>query len=360
MKILLDCERMKYPNTGIYHYCFHLGKAIAGILSGSEKNTVGFYLKKELFGIFGPQFLYKPQNSFHKFFKPFLSGTDIWHVTYQHSDYMSMWGSFKTILTIHDINFMHDPNKPEAKKKKYLRKLSQAINLADGLIFISAFVMNDVKKYIPLNKKVFTVIHNGCNINSTVKSATPQILPHTPFIYTIGTIASKKNFHVLPSLLVGNELTLVISGIVQEPGYLEKIKQTAAAYKVENRIIFTGSVSEEEKYWYLQHCESFVFPSLMEGFGLPVIEAMYFGKPVFLSALTALPEIGGSLAYYFADFDEESMRMVYTKGMEHFLQNKTVLAAKSKEHAASFDWSETAKKCLAFYEQVLTGKQQPV
>jgi glycosyltransferase involved in cell wall biosynthesis len=356
MKILLDCERMKYSNTGIYHYCLHLGNSLAKQLSGSQKDTLSFYIKKELTGIFGPQFKYLHQQSLHKFFKPSFPDTDIWHVTYQHSDYFSMRGNHKTVLTVHDINFMHDSNKPESRKKKYLQKLSRVINDADGLIFISEFVQNDVKKYIPLDNKLTRVIHNGCNIDSTIKSTEPFGFPQTPFIYTIGTIASKKNFHVLPSLLVGNDLTLVISGIVQEPAYLAAIKEAAAHYHVENRVVFTGPVTEGEKYWYLQHCESFVFPSLMEGFGLPVIEAMYFGKPVFLSMLTALPEIGGSLAYYFDSFDDAAMRNTYQKGMEQFTKDKTAIEIKLKQRAASFDWEETAKKCLDFYQEVLTKK----
>lgn len=356
MRILLDCERMKYPNTGIYHYCLHLGNALVRQLSASPKNTLSFYIKKELFGIFGSQFLYRPQHSLHKFFKPSFPDIDIWHVTYQHSDYFSMRGNHKTVLTIHDINFMHDSNKPEARKKKYLQKLSRVINDADGLIFISEFVQNDVKKYIPLDKKISTVIHNGCNIDSAVKSTAPLSLPQTPFMYTIGTIAAKKNFHVLPSLLVGNNLTLVISGIVQEPAYLALIKETAAHYHVENRVVFTGPVTEGEKYWYLQHCESFVFPSLMEGFGLPVIEAMYFGKPVFLSRLTALPEIGGDLAYYFDTFDEAAMTSVYQQGMEQFTKDQTAMEVKLKQRAAAFDWGETAKKCIDFYHEVLTKR----
>ena len=69
-------------------------------------------------------------------------------------------------------------------------------------------------------------------------------------------------------------------------------------------------VSEAEKAWLLAHCRAFVFPSLLEGFGLPPIEAMGFGKPVIVARRTALPEVCGEAAAYWDDFDPQAMRAV--------------------------------------------------
>src|ERR1700751_128658 len=127
--------------------------------------------------------------------------------------------------------------------------------------------------------------------------------------------------------------------------------EEAAKFGVADRVKITGPISEEDKAWYYKNCAAFVFPSLAEGFGLPVIEAMHFGKPVFLSTLTSLPEIGGNAAFYFDSFDPEAMQQVFKNGMEQFYAENW--EDKVKAHAMKFNWDETAKQYLALYEECL-------
>ena len=93
----------------------------------------------------------------------------------------------------------------------------------------------------------------------------------------------KKNFHVLPRILKGNDYRLVIAGNISSNSYCAEILEQAREWGVESRVTITGPVSEPVKQWYLQNCDAFVFPSIAEGFGLPVIEAMRYGKPIFTS-----------------------------------------------------------------------------
>jgi glycosyltransferase involved in cell wall biosynthesis len=154
----------------------------------------------------------------------------------------------------------------------------------------------------------------------------------------------------LPALLRNNNFQLIISGITQSEEYKQQIIETAQQHGVADRVLFTGSISENDKQWYLQNCTAFVFPSLAEGFGLPVIEAMHFGKPVFLSNLTALPEIGGDAAYYFENFDAAEMQAVLTNGLQHFnnnQQSKIVM-----ERAAMFNWDTIARQYLDVYRSL--------
>ena len=92
------------------------------------------------------------------------------------------------------------------------------------------------------------------------------------------------------------------------------------------------------------------FPSIGEGFGLPVIEAMWFGKPVFLSTATCLPEIGGEAAYYFESFDPDDMQAVFEKGMQHYCQTQPQELI--KQRAASFSWDKAAKEYTEIYRQL--------
>jgi len=349
--IVIDCERMKYPHTGLYHYCLQLGNALMKERDVQQEQLY-FYLPQKEQGVFGEGVQYLPQDSLHKFYIPSLKGKKIWHSTYQGTMYYPRRRNMKVVLTIHDINFMYDHHKPAAKKEKYLKQLQQKIERADHVVAISRYVLDDVRQYINLDNKPATVIYNGCNITGSLANIQPPAqAPQQPFLYTIGTITHKKNFHVLPALLAKNDYMLVISGIVQSEAYKQEIIAEAKKWGVEDRVIFTGSISENDKYWYYQHCTAFVFPSLAEGFGLPVVEAMHFGRPVILSTLTSLPEVGGEVAYYFENFDAASMQEVLANSLAHY-DSTPGKGDSIRQRAALFNWEDTARAYLDIYRSL--------
>ena len=110
-------------------------------------------------------------------------------------------------------------------------------------------------------------------------------------------------------------------------------------------------ISEAQKAWAYANCSGFLFPSLTEGFGLPPIEAMHFGKPVFLARRTSLPEIGGDAADYFDSFEPAAMRAVIEQGLARHRDPTRALAVIA--HAAQFDWDRAAAQYLALYRRLL-------
>ncbi len=291
------------------------------------------------------------QHSLHKFFFPSIKDYSIWHSTYQGTMYYPWKQKIKIMFTVHDLNFLYDESKPEWKKKRYLSQIAAKIDRADHVVAISNFVLTDIKKHISIEGKECSVIYNGCNIEEIVSPAEPLFKPNVPFLFTVGTIVDKKNFHVLPSLLLKNDWQLIIAGVTNSEVYKNKIIDEAKALGVADRVIFTGSVSENDKQWYYQNCEAFVFPSISEGFGLPVIEAMYFGKPVVLSKHTSLPEIGGSAAYYFEEFEPQHMQTVLYKALEDHKTNNRENDIKSR--ALLFNWKQTAHQYQQVYNKLL-------
>jgi glycosyltransferase involved in cell wall biosynthesis len=250
------------------------------------------------------------------------------------------------------VNFLHETGRSIKKQQRDLEKLQKKIDRADYVVAISLFVANDIKKHFSIAADKLKVIYNGCNINEQQQLQQPSMPIATPFLFTIGTIVEKKNFHVLPALLVGNNLMLVIAGVAIKNDYLQQIKEEAEKLGVAERLVFTGAISDGEKYWYYQHCRAFVFPSLMEGFGLPVVEAMAFGKPIFLSNLTSLPEIGGDVVNYFNSFDGPSMQEVLNIGLKNYDADES-LQQKIKERSKLFSWQASAKAYIETYSQVL-------
>jgi glycosyltransferase involved in cell wall biosynthesis len=118
-------------------------------------------------------------------------------------------------------------------------------------------------------------------------------------------------------------------------------------------VVFTGAINAQEKKWLYEHCTAFVFTSKAEGFGLPVIEAMQFGKPVFLLNSTSLPEIGSTYAQYWnKDDNGELMAQKLQDGLAFYqLQPQTL--EEMKQYAAGFHWQANAKAYAALYKQLL-------
>ena len=346
-KIVFDCERMKHPHTGLYYYCYYLGKHL--LLENQSQKEICFYLPKGSKNVFGKEVCSFGQNSLHKTYLPIPRNTRLWHSTYQGTNYFPPGKDFKIVLTIHDLNFMYNDAKGSEKRNRYMRKLEEKIERADALVFISNYVKEDLSKYINLNGKHSRVIYNGVSLEELEVLAPPVIKPLKPFLFTIGTIVEKKNFHVLPSLLVNNDLDLVIAGITQSEEYKQAIIEEAKKYKVADRIVFTGVVDENDKQWYYKNCEVFVFPSVAEGFGLPVVEAMYFGKNTILSSTTSLPEVGGRYARYFTSFNPEHMQQTLADVLNDNANNEENIRAWSSR----FKWSNAAKEYLQLYDDVL-------
>jgi glycosyltransferase involved in cell wall biosynthesis len=305
-KVLVDLHRIggnKY--NGLYHFCEQLGKHLAEIPVGDQE--LYFYVPEKQINFFGGRVKYVRQKSIDKFYSFGTSRFEVWHIATTLSWYRPFNRRTKIIYTIHDLNFLDEEEYSAGSKKKYLRLIQERVNRADHLTFISEFARKQAIQNLNLGNKPGVIIYNGCNMPVDKKIFEPAIKPDRPFIFTIGQLHSRKNFHVLPPLLVDNDYELVIAGLNNFP-YTQKVMEEAIRFGVESRVRFTGAITDAEKFWYYKNCLAFAFPSVGEGFGLPVLEAMQFGKPVFLSTHTSLPEIGGDAAFYFNDFNDMAMR----------------------------------------------------
>jgi glycosyltransferase involved in cell wall biosynthesis len=251
----------------------------------------------------------------------------------------------RTVMTIHDLNQIHE-RLPGPKLNRYLRRMGAKIAGVDRIVTISHYVAADVERHFPQARGKISVIYNGADVTRAPDGHRPAHEPGAPFLFTIGMVCAKKNFHVLVPLLKNNARKLVIAGIVKED-YRDKIVQEAQAHGVADRVLITGPVGEHDKAWYYAHCDAFVFPSLAEGFGLPVIEAMHHGKPVFLSTHTSLPEVGADAAYYFDSFEPAAMVQAFEAGLRDFAAGDG--PARVRAHASRFTWEKAAAAYLDVY-----------
>jgi glycosyltransferase involved in cell wall biosynthesis len=349
-KIIFDCERMKYPDTGLYHYCLNLGKHLEKNINLHSEQLFFFTPTGEQHWTFHSG-NHITHNRLYKFIMPPLTGYDIWHSTFQNTHYMPLLNKkIKVVLSIHDLNFMYDEIKSAARKQTHLRYMQGLINRADAIICISAFSKKDLLQHCELKNKPLYVIHNGTNLLLKPELTTKSYKPRKPFVFSIGVINRKKNFHVLLPLLKKNSMELLIAGKYDDRDYLAFIRRQSEALGVEDNVHLLGHVSENEKSWYFNNCMAFALPSVSEGFGLPLAEAMSCGKPLFLSERTALPEIGGEVSFYFSDFQPEHIQQVFTAGMMNYTNNglKERIIARGR----SFSWDKAARQYLGVYRSL--------
>lgn len=353
--IILDCDLMNHPNSGLYHYCLNIGLRVNQQLEKERKPPMKMYVPKaEKFSFAKPSHTIV-EKSWHKFWKPFLIGCRVWHAPFQSGRIVpdkNKHPDIKVLLTIHDLNPLHE-GKPLEEQQKSLAHTQSLINRSDAIVCISEFTKADVLKNCDTGNKPLYVIHNGIhrvNIPSQTKSPDKKI--NRPFLFGMGYVNTKKNYHVLLPLLKQNpDIEMVIAGRLDEPDYIETIKKSAEDMGVSDRLHLPGPVSEDDKAWYLSNCIAFMHPSLAEGFGAPVVEAMLFGKPLFLSNLTSLPEIGGNAAFFFNNFDEEHMQVVFKEGMQRF--NNENMSELVINRGKVFDWEKSAAQYLKVYQSLL-------
>lgn len=352
IEVLVDLNRLREnPYNGLYQFSQNLGQSLAS--AKDDALHLNFYLPKNKFGTFGNEVNYVTHRSRDKYFMLGTNKFDVWHITTQISWYKPFNKKTKVVFTLHDLNFLIEDKDNIKRNKRLLADIQKRIDKAHYITAISKYALQVAEENLQLYNLPRTVVYNGCSLATFPTFDEVKYRPTKPFLFSIGTVQPRKNFHVLMPLLLNNDYELIIAG-PNNFAYTNVVKAAAEKYKVADRVKVVGAISDEEKYWYYNNCLAFVFPSIAEGFGFPAIEAMILGKPVFLSTETCMPEIGGDAACYFLNFDESHMQQVFQKGMQHY--QTTNPQEKIKARASMFTWSNAAEKYIEIYKSINTWK----
>jgi len=202
-----------------------------------------------------------------------------------------------TVVTIHGLEYQWLPEYKNLLQRWYLPLSTKyAASRATRLIAVSKFTKNQLVKQLYTNLKKIKVVHEGVDIRRSVSQHVSVSVGNGKYILFVGSLQPRKNLPALVeafSLLEGkySDYCLVIAG---GRGWMtEEIYQAPARYGVEERVVFTGRVSDRELARLYQGASLYVQPSLTEGFGLPILEAMELGVPVVSSDGGALTEVVG-------------------------------------------------------------------
>ena len=379
-RVVIDLERTRHANCGLGRFCRHLAEAVLAAPGRSiepvlflppaprhERQSVRHFHDGDVEHIDVSPWR---KETFARFLRPLvrpLVGTlgadgdcDLWHVTSQSSKYLPLDARVPVVLTIHDLNFLHDDrhrSRPGAVRRK-LATVQAKVDRAAAVVVISRFVADDVAAHLDLGRRPLHVVPNGLAPAAPASPRRPSFLPPGPFFLTVGAALPHKNCHVLLPLVARERSTrLVIAGRSSTP-YGEFVASEIRRLGLEDRVLLPGEVSDGDRQWLYEQCEAFLFPSLAEGFGFPVLEAMQCGKPVFAARRTSLPEVAGDRAGWWDSFDPDHMLAVVRDGLAA-AGSTPGFAAGQRAHAAGFSWERAAEEYLRIYGDVLGRSVAP-
>jgi Glycosyltransferase len=347
-KILVDLIKLKKLNCGLGQVAFHQGHELGKqTFPGLD---IHLLTPQDFIGHFGNKVKYLSTGFLNRTFSFLNSGFDLWHATHQGSPFMPASSKTPYLLTIHDLNYLYE--KSPAKIEKYHKRLQARVDRACMIVAISEYTAADIRKHLDVKGKEIRVIHNGVQFHNFEQTERPSFInAERPFLFTIGQVVAKKNFHSLVDMMRHfPEYDLFICG-ENKSDYAAQIAQQIEKEQITN-VKLTGAISSSEKNWMYQNCRAFVFPSKFEGFGLPVIEAMQCGKPVFSSEMTSLKEIGGEYAFFWNNFEPEYMAQIVREGLTTF-DSTPSWAENEQKYALEFSYEKHIQAYISLYKEIL-------
>lgn len=269
------------------------------------------------------------------------------------------------IVTIYDLSFIHNPDTFPAAQRRYLmNETTHSARHAARLITISESGRRDVHQFygVPLDR--IEVVTPG-----VIKAYRPlpfaevaafrrqQELPDRFFLH-VGTLQPRKNIPVLLealAILDRADAPLVLIG--GKGWFYEAIYERIRELGLGNQVRFTGYVDDDQLPLWYNAASALVFPSLYEGFGLPIVEALACGTPVIAADTSSLPEAGGDVALYFDPQDAGALAGHLARVLDDPSVSRHAQGA-GPSHAAQFSWVRAGRKTAAVYARTTSGPIQ--
>jgi glycosyltransferase involved in cell wall biosynthesis len=306
---------------------------------------------------------------FEQFFLPLAARrekVDLLHCTGNTTPYFS---TVPVVQTLHDIIFMDPiPNKDSLYQRlgnQYRRKVVPLVSPnSSAIITVSHYEKQRIMSRLGIDEKKIEVVYNGINEDHFSLCDNEKVQAHVRhryglpenFILFLGNPSGRKNplrvieAYVMYASKVANPLPLVTPGLTHK-FVTHALKNLSAEYDPK-RFITPGYIRDEDLPFVYGLSKLFLFPSLSEGFGMPVIEAMACGTPVITSKISCMPEIAGDAALLVDPLSAPSI----ADGLLRMLGNAEYRGRKIRDglsNAKRFSWDTAAEKVLSIYESVL-------
>lgn len=277
-----------------------------------------------------------------------------------------MWLPSASLVTIHDLNFLYIPEAYTAFTRQMQKLFVRgSASRADHVIVVSDFIRDQIIKDLGIAVNKVSAIPEAVDekmFGQDPDTSWPSIQErheiHGPFILALSSLSPHKNIDFLIKAFAQykqgdrSRSKLVIGGHL--PKFGPNLPEMARRLGIDGEVIFTGYLAGESLGVLLTNATLFVFPSLYEGFGLPVLEAMAAGTPVACARRGSLPEVAGDAAIYFDPADPGELAGVLSRVIAN---EELQMEYQKRGHAnlLRFSWEKTAADTLAVYEKTCKG-----
>lgn len=277
-------------------------------------------------------------------------------------------GNIPTLLTVHDLSFVHYANTFDQRLVAYLnRVVPWSVQRATHVLADSQATKDDLITLWHVNPDKVTVLYSGVDDRFRPITAPKQLqamrqrynLGDTPYLLCVGTVQPRKNYQMLIRAFADIARdwphNLVFAG---GKGWLfDDILAEVAQQGLEDRVHFIGFVDEADLPTLYSDATLFLFPSLYEGFGLPLLEAMACGVPVVSSNASCLPEVVGDAGILLAPHDPEAWQATIHRLLLNTPRRVALIGAGAIQ-ARRFSWRKSAHHLLTIYDKLLEGDLQ--
>lgn len=352
LSVLIDLDRLKDLNTGLGQVAEFFGHEISRI--AHERFRFTLLVPRKFKGYFGNLVDYEVVSLKRRYFPSLCRKYDMWYTIHQDSAYFPSDHNTPYILTINDLNFLGE--KSPVKAKSRLQKLQKKADRATAITVISKFTEGAVRENLHIGETPVHVIYCGVKVKTFERVSKPAFVPDGDLLFSVGVVQMKKNYQVLIEFMqcLPEKYKLIIAGN-KSASYADELQHKIKSLGLENRILLPGIISEEDKYWMYNHCKAVLFPSKFEGMGFPPIEAMRFGKPVFASTYSSIPEVSEDHAYYWENFEPEEMARFFLEKIDLFYQDPS-LPEILRKHSLKFTWEANLKSYLDLFGKIAERK----
>lgn len=286
-----------------------------------------------------------------------LRGVDIYHGLSGELPFGIHRCGVKTVVSIHDLLVFRYPRLySPGYRTLFAAKMRYAVRVADIIIAISEQTKRDIITYLHADERKIRVVYQGCNhiyrapvtAQKTVQVRAAYSLPQKYILY-VGALEKRKNLHTLIAAMAQAKVSLPLILVGGENKYGKALQQQASRSGVDLYIL--SGVPQTDLPALYHEAEVFVYPSVFEGFGIPVLESLAVGTPVLTSTGSCFAEVGGEAALYADPADPAGIgRQLNTILADETLRRRMI--ALGHEQADKFSDERVAHNLLTVYREL--------
>ncbi len=371
MRIGFDAKRAFFNKSGLGSYSRNL---IQGLAEKFPEHEYMLYTPGLNFDLFEPKEtsikVKGPVRPLHRIFRNYWRSfylsrqlqkdhIEIYHGLTHELPYHFPKKHVRSVVTIHDLIFLRLPHLYRMLDRTiYEKKFRYSCEVSDRIVAVSRQTAEDIVEFFGICPEKIDVVYQGCNpvFNTEISLIEKEILrmkyllPKS-FILYVGTIEERKNLLTLIKALHFGKIDMPLVVIGKPTPYLNKVIEFIERHSLIN-IIFCDIVQNQDLPGIYQMADLFVYPSIFEGFGIPILEALYSRVPVITSRGSSLTEVGGTYTIYIDPNNVEEMAAAIKKVLyDRDLQEKMI--TEGYQHARNFDPEKVTTNIMQVYKMLM-------